>query len=84
MNSTGGQTKIIYSDPCEREKIIGQQIGENYRLESEKTLSDHRIAMIFIPILFKSMEEPSPEVKSRYWVAKKKIDSLAVNKKKFN
>lgn len=84
MNSTAGNTKIIYTDPSERERVIGQQIGENYRLLSEKILTDHRIAMIFIPIVFRAVEEPSQEVKNRYWVAKKKIDALAVNKKKFN
>ena len=84
MNSTAGHTKIIYSDPSERDKVIGQQIGENYRLESEKLISEHRIAMVFIPIIFKVTEEPPPEVKKRYWVAKKKIDAIALNKNKSN
>lgn len=84
MNKTDGHTKVIYSDSSEREKIIGQQIGENYRLLSEKILTDHRIAMIFIPIVFRAVEEPSQEVKNRYWVAKKKIDAEALKKKKFN
>lgn len=81
MNKTDGNTKIIYADISEREKVIGQQICENYRVAAEKILSDHRIAMIFVPIIFRTVEEPPQEVKNRYWVAKKKIDSLASNKK---
>lgn len=84
MNSTGGQTKIIYSDQSERERIIGQQIGENYRLDSEKLLSDHRIALIFVPIIFRPVQQPSKEMKERFWKVKEKIDKQALNKNKTN
>lgn len=84
MNAPEGTTKIIYADIFERDKIIGQQIGENYRLCSEKRLTNQRVAMIFVPIIFKDAEEPSPEVKSRFWEVRNKIDGMAVNKKKMN
>jgi len=68
--------RVIFTDVAHRDMAIGQQIGENYRLESEKKLEGDRIALLFKPIVFMPPQQPSREMKARFWQVKKKIDGV--------
>ena len=76
MNCVELNTKIIYTNISHRNKVVGEQIHENYRLISEKILDNGNLALIFRPITFKSCEEPSREIKNRYRETRRLIEEM--------
>lgn len=68
--------RVIFTDVAHRDMAIGQQIGENYRLKSEKKLEGDKIALLFKPIVFKKLHEPPQEMKARFWQVKNKIEGM--------